>query len=217
MHFLLAMVIVIVLNVNIAFAQEAANPEKVSGSIDIRNDFILPEKGEDLIGQSVNVFWQYKQVGGFLETDYKSKDHAFTIKPSLLLNKGSWYLLGGTSTNNQGSDFAQVGFWYINNFGKFKVLVDARNYFSVSGQSNGYTDNLLRVMYPITDKLSIGTDLAFDHWWNDGHNWYFVGPIVRYQLTERVSIYTRISHEWNVLNTGTETTDRIRVGLTINF
>jgi len=212
--FMVAMVVL--LEVSLVFAQESKT-DKVSGSIDIRNDFIYPEKGESQVGQSVNAFWQYKQISGFLETDFRDNSHTLTIKPSLLFNKGSWYLLGGMAANNQGSDFVQAGIWYVGNLGRFKVLLDARNYFSISSKNNGYTDNLLRVMYPITEKLFIGTELAFDHWWSDSHNWYFIGPRISYQLTEKISAYIRVSHEWNALNTGAETADRIRLGLAITF
>ncbi len=196
----------------------AQGSEKVSTMIDLRNDFIVPEKGENLTGQSVNILWQSKWIGGFLESDYKSKNHAFTIKSSLLFIKGPWYFLGGVSTNSQGSDFVQTGFWYVNNFGQLSVLLDMRNYWSITSKQNDYTDNLLRVMYPITDRASIGADLAYDRWWNvSSHNLYFIGPRLSYQLTKEISIYTRVSHEWDVLGSKTEAVDRIRVGLTFAF
>lgn len=208
---------VVILVANTVMAQEPTT-ERVSTMIDIRNDLIVPEKGESQMAQSVNVLWRYKGFGGFLETDYKSKSHTLTIKPSLLFRLGSWHLLGGLSTNSQGADFAQTGAWFIDSFGNFKVLADLRNFWSISGRGNSYTDNLLRIMYPITSKFSIGADLAYDHWWNEtNHNWYFVGPRISYQLTKGVSIYTRVSREWDALGDKTQTVDRIRLALAFAF
>lgn len=199
------------------FAQETVNPEKVFGSIDIRNDFIFPEKGDDMIGQSVNILFRYKSLGGYLETDYKSKDHSLTLKPAILFCIGQWSLLGGMSTNSKGADFAQTGIWYANSLGKLNFLVDARNYWSITSQSNGYFEIFSRATYPVIEKVSAGVDLDFTHWWGDGHNCYFIGPRISYQLTERISIYARVSREWNVLDAGTETTDRIRLGVAVTF
>ncbi|GEM_PF-2026726 len=217
-----------------ALAQDA-NSEKISGSIDIRiSDFVYPEKGENITGQSLNAFWKYKQYSGLLETSYISESHSFTIKPSIQFSKGPLSALVGLSTNDTGSDFFQVGIWYADSFGKFKVLVDARNYFSITSQENGYIDNFVRVMYPITDKLSAGIDFGYDHWWEGNeHNWYFFGPRAVYQITKDVSIYIRVSREWNVKKVAVETiaesttvttmeretdiTDKIRLGLIIAF
>lgn len=217
---ILVLVVVMLAATGVVFAQETKQEEKVenvSGFIDIRNDFIYPKDGVSQTGQSLNALWQYKWFGGYLETDYKSQSHTLTIKPSLFVNKGPLYFVGGAATDNNGSDFVQAGIWYIDDLGKFKILFDSRNYFSTSGQSNGYIDNFLQVMYPITEKISVGTELCFDHWWNDGHNWYLVGPKISYQLTKNVSVYIRGSYEWNVLETGTETVVQVRTGVMINF
>lgn len=210
-------VMIIFLTANEIFAEEVINHEKVSGSIELRNNLIFPEKGEDLTSQTVNVYLQYKQFSGYLETCYKSQDHSFVFKPSIQYTFGHWSLLLGVSSDNSGSDFVQAGLWYANNFGKFKVLVDARNYFSISGKSDGFTDNTLRVMYSITEKISIGTDLMFDRWWNDSHNWYLFGPRVSYQFNNNISLFIRASRDWDVKNIETTTTDQIRTGLIISF
>jgi hypothetical protein len=199
------------------FAQEA-DSEKVKTFLDFRNDIVSSDKSGGQTIQAGTLWWQYKALGGVLEPELRTKNHYERMKASLLWKFGqSWYILGGATADSQGSDFVQAGVWYVGNLGKFKVLLDARNYFSISGQSNGYTDDLLRIMYPITNKLSVGTDIAFDHWWGDGHNLYFVGPRISYQISKNISIYARVSHEWNVSAAGTEETDRIRVGLAITF
>ena len=209
--------IVLILMASSVLAQEPA-AEKLSVMIDVRSDFILPEKGENITAQSVNIWLQGKRFSGFLETDYKSKSHTLTIKPSFLFKQGPWYFLGGASTDSQGSDFVQAGAWFVDSFGKLNVLADLRNYWSISGKKDGYTDNLLQVMYPITGKLSIGTDLLYDHWWNGpGRNLYLVGPIIAYQLTKEINVYTRVSREWDVLGDKTQTVDRVRLAAMLIF
>lgn len=214
---LLGLLLISLANPKTAKAEEFQAVEKVSGYIDIRNDFVLPKDGDDITAQSVNILLKRGSFGAFLENAYKSNGHIFTMKSSLLLSKGPWSFLVGASTNSKGADFAQMGVWYANGFGKFKVLVDARNYFSISGQSNGYTDNLFRAMYLVGDKLSIGADVAFDHWWNDGHNLYLVGPRINYQFSKEVGVHIRVSHEWNVTCAGTVETDYVRAGLMYTF
>ena len=192
--------------------------EPVSTIIDIRNDLIFPEKGGDQTAQSLKIWLQYGRISGFLESDFKNENHALTIKPSLLFKQGPWYFLGGLSTNSQGSDFVQAGLWHVSRFGQFSVLLDLRNYWSVSGKGNSYTDNLLRVMYPIAGKLSIGGELSYDHWWNErDRNWFFIGPRVSYQLTKEMSVYVRVSREWDAIGSRTESTDRIRTAVQFNF
>lgn len=206
--------LVVFLAITSVFAQDS---EKVSGFVDVRNDIVLPKDEEDITVQSVNIFLKHGRAGVFLESADRSKDHVLTLKPSLLLSKGPWSLLVGAATNSKGADFAQAGAWYINSFGKVNIFADLRNYFSISGQSNGYTDNLFRIMYPITDKISVGAELVFDHWWNDGHNLYLIGPRAIYQFSKTASIYIRVSHEENATCTGTVETNYIRTALMYTF
>ena len=73
-------------------------------------------------------------------------------------------------------------------------------------------------MYPIGKGFSIGTDLVYDHWWEgQAHSWYLVGPRISYKLTNEISLYGRVSHEWDVKDIGTDTGYRVRVGLAMIF
>lgn len=159
--------VVVLLVAGSAFAQES---EKISTFVDVQNTFAFPQKGEDSVGQAVNVLWSYKNVSALLETNYVNKYDSFTIKPSLIFSRGSWSILGGLASNDQGANFAQAGIWYSGKFGRVNAIADVRNYFSTTGQSNGYLDSFFRFMYPLTDKLSIGTDLIADYWWEDGNS-----------------------------------------------
>ena len=75
-------------------ANYASAMEKVSTVVDIRNDFIYPEKGDKQTVQNINVYRQYKQIGGFLESSYKNKNHTLTIKPSTIYKKEAMVLFG---------------------------------------------------------------------------------------------------------------------------
>jgi hypothetical protein len=214
---LLAVMIVVLLTVTPVFAEDEKS-DKVFTYMDFRNDVVNSEKTGGQNIQSAVLWWQAKYLGGVVEPEFRSKNHYERIKSALLWKVSeSWYLLGGISVDSQGSDFVQVGVWRIGKIGPFNSLLDARNYFSTSGQSNGYTDNLFRLMYPFTNKLSVGLDVCYDHWWQDSRNLYFAGPRITYQLTENINLYARFSREWNTFSTGTEYTDRFRVGIVITY
>lgn len=216
---LMLVVVVVFLMVSAALvsAQEPV-AKKVDVLIDLRNDFVASEKSSNKTIQAATVWVQGKLVGGILEPEYCSKTHYEKIKGSLLLKQGSWYFLAGATSDSLGNDFVQAGIWYVGKVGKANVLVDARNYWSTSGRDNGYTDNLLRVMYPIGKGFSVGMDFAYDHWWSSpSHDWYCVGPRISYKVTENISVYARVSRDWNVVSGEAEKTDKIRVGLSLTF
>lgn len=211
---MLVTVVVTLLAVNMASAQD-----KVSTFVDFRNDYIMPEKGDDQYVQAMAIWWQYKSFGTIIETSYADKTHSSCLKPSLLWKVGkSYYMLGGVSTDSNGSKFVQTGVWYINKLGKASVYIDLRNYWIITGRNNGYTDNLFRVMYPVGKGFSVGADLIYDHWWKESsHNWYFVGSRLSYKINAKASVYARVSREWNVRKSGSVTTDKLRLGLTFSF
>lgn len=201
------------------FAQET-NPEKPSTFVDFRNDYMVSQNGSGQYVELLMVWWQYKELGLVFEETYANKVHAICIKPSALWKIGkSLYLLGGLSTDSSGSDFVQTGAWYINNFGKFNVLADMRNYWSITGQNNGYTDNLFRFGYLPSKNFSVGIDAVYDHWWNGpAHDWFLIGPRVGYKITDTIGIYGRVSPEWDIReNNVAKMTMRYRAELTFSF
>ena len=201
------------------FAQET-NSEKASTFVDFRNQYYASQNGSSQYAEALMVWWQYKALGLVFEESYANKAHSICLKPSALLKVGnSLYLLGGLSTDSNGSDFIQTGAWYMNDFGKFNVLVDMRNYWSITSQSNGYTDNLFRLMFPVGKGFSGGIDLAYDHWWSGpSHDWFLIGPRLSYKITDVIGIYGRVSPEWDIRENNTaKMTMQYRIGLNFKF
>lgn len=194
--------------------------DKISTSVDFRNETILKEH-DSYIKNSLNIWVQSTTFGTFIEPEIQSTDADSyeRLKMSLLwkIKQSPFYLLGGTSVDNKGSDFVQFGIWYIDNLGPFRVLLDLRDYVGISNQNNGYTDNTLRAMYPLFEKVSIGADIIYDHWWEEGNDLLLIGPRISLEISDSVSVYIRVSHEWNTLDTGTEQINRIRIGLCYKF
>lgn len=211
---ILVVVAFLLLVVNMVSAQD-----KISTFIDFRNDYVMPENGDDQYVQAMAIWWQYKSAGLIIEESYADKSHSSCLKSALSWKVGkAWYLIGGVSVNSQGLKFVQTGVWYINKLGKASIYIDLRNYLSITDQKNGYTDNLFRIMYPIGKGFSVGTDLIYDHWWSGpSHSWYFIGPRLSYKINVKTSIYARVSREWNVKEASSVTTDKLRVGLTFSF
>jgi hypothetical protein len=203
-----------------AKAEELQVAERVSGYIDIRNDFVYPENGKSVVAQSLNTSWKYKQFSGLLETSYTSATDSFTLKPSVQFYKGPWAVLAGLSANEKGTKFVQAGIWYSNKFWDFvSVAGDFRNYFSTTGRDDGYFDGFVRVMIPtFIEKLSVGVDLDYLHWWNgQSHDLYFAGPRIYYQLTETIGIYARAAYQVDVKGSVETETFCYRIAGVIKF
>lgn len=196
----------------------AGDSDKASTYLDFRQEYKNPQGGAGETGQSIVAWWQYGSIGGLFEGDITNKSHYVDFKPSLLYRKGSFFFLGGFAADSLGSEFIQTGVWYLNTFGKLNVSLDARNYWSITGKDNGYTEEFLRVTHPIAGKIYGGIDMIFDHWWSGkSHSCYFVGPLVGYKFTSTTSLYLRVSREWDVLGGDTRSTDRLRLGLVFYF
>lgn len=213
--FIAILVVVVVIIASVVWAEDS---DRVSTYLDFRQDYKNPQGGASETGQSIVVWLQYGSIGGLFEGDVTNKSHYVDFKPSLLYRKGSFYLLGGFAADSLGSEFIQTGVWYLNTFGKLCVFLDARNYWSITSQDNGYAENFLRLTHPIAGKFYGGIDMIFDHWWSgESHNCYFVGPLIGYEITKEISIYLRVSREWDILGGNTNQTDRAKLGLVFYF
>jgi len=195
---------------------EEAKEEKVSTTIVLKNDFVFRNSGQSFDAQRMSTYWGYKSFGGGFDLSYVRKDGYIQVNPYLTLSKGPWFLVGGFSFDNF-SQYVQFGFWYLNRFGDFDVLVDVRNYFAVGGKAEGYLDNFLEITRPLGERFYAGLDLEYVRWWGCNHDWYFVGPLVGYRITKNVSTFVRISHEWDALGSRTNEANTIRLGLTFKF
>ncbi|MCK4540180.1 hypothetical protein KAU09_03435 [Candidatus Parcubacteria bacterium] len=200
-------------------AELQAEDKKASALIVIKNDFVEPEKAESYHKQSMTIYCHDGNwFGGGLSVTVKPKYDYTEVKPWFTLNKGPLYFLGGLSTDSSGNDYIQGGGWYINKFGKFKVFFDLRNYWNIDGESSDYLDCFLEGEYPLGKKFYVGLDLDYCHYWQDeDHNFYFVGPYVGYKVMDNLSVYLRLSCDWNVVHDNADRTDKARIGLKVTF
>lgn len=211
------MITTLAFGVNVCFAQSNGK-DKITTSLTIKNDFGFPKDGEDYTTQAISAYWHYKWLGGGIDLRANFRNDFLEASPYLTLNYAHWYLLGGCVVDSEGSDFIQVGLWYINTIGKFNVVLDLRNYWPVDGKNlNSYTDDFLEVTYPLSDRFFVGIDLEYAHWWEGpSHDYLSVGPLVGYKISKNVSIFVRPTYDWNFADKTTGTT-RVRVGLSLSF
>jgi len=143
------------------------------------------------------------------------------VKPYLTANKGPFYVLAGLQADSDKTSHVQAGMWYVNRFKKLNVFLDVRHYWAVSNKCQDYLDAWFSISHPVTpisEKLFVGTELEVIHYWGGpAHNWYFVGPLIGYEITKNISIFARLSREWDVCGRQTEKTDRIRLGVKFTF
>jgi len=209
-------IVIVLVMTGICLSQEGE--ERVTSLFVLRNDWVSPKEGKSSVTQLNSGYWHFKSFGGGIDVKSNLQANFLEAQPYLTINSGPWYLLGGFSTNSAGADYIQTGLWYIKSFSKLTVIADLRNYWAVSEKANGYTDNLLEVTYPLTEKFFTGFDFRFDHWWKGkSHDWYLAGPLIGYNLTKSTSIFLRVSREWDVLDSRTSRADRIRIGLKLCF
>ncbi len=197
---------------------EEAKENKVSTLLFLRHEWVKPEQNTNYNSQSLFVFWQYKWFGAGLDTTMRRKSDYLEARPFLAFNKGPWYLVGGFSTNSQDMDFGQAGIWYLNNHGKLFVFADIRNYWSIDGKKTDYLDTFLELLYPVAKKIQVGIDLTYDHWWRgSSHNWYQIGPILRYDFNQNIALHLRPTREWDVMENVKTKADSLRLELRFCF
>lgn len=191
--------------------------DQVSTMVMFKSDVAFPKVGESFDAQGISTYWHKGNFGAGIDVDVIRSLDFTQVKPYVTLNRGPWYLVGGYSTGDAG-EYAQVGFWYINTFGKFNVVFDVRNDFGLDIASPSFLDCFGEVTHPIGDsQFYVGLDAVYDRWWQGDHTWAMVGPLVGYKFTPQISAFVRLTHEWDVLGGETNEANRLRVGLVLNF
>lgn len=216
-------IMVFVFSSSIAYAEES---EKVSGLVVLKEDVVFsPHKDYSI--PCISTFFHYKSIGGGFDLRYYERGRVTEFQPYLTFspNKGKspWYFLGGLSFDSNNTKYFQTGIWYINSFGKLNMLWDVRNWWAFE-KGETYFDPFLQLLYPLPKPFNIderfyaGVELEYNHFWSGPtHNWYFGGPLIGFKITKDISTFVRLSREWDVLKGDTTKTDRIRLGLNINF
>jgi hypothetical protein len=200
---------------------EEQEGDKVSTALAIKGDFVSPHHGEKHFAAQFNGYWHYKWFGTGIDVTDKRHAGWTQVKPYVTANKGPFYVLAGLQADTNKANHLQTGVWYVNRFKKLNVFLDVRQYWAVNDKCRDYIDAWLSVTNPVTpisERLFVGTELEYIHYWSGpSHNWYFIGPLVGFEITKNISIFARLSREWDVCGSKTETTNRVRLGVKFSF
>lgn len=209
-NFITVLLAIFILSISVS-----AEEEKVSTSINLKNDW-SDASGKTVDSQKMFVLWHYKNIGGGMDMAITRRKDYFQVDPFLTFNRGPWYLVGGASVDNF-SQYIQGGFWYMNSIGKTFVFADIRNYFATGGNAKDYIEGFFELKQPIGKRFFMGADLDYVLW-REGNNSYFLfGPIVGVKINKNISVYMRISREWNIIDDKSDGSNRFRLGMTISF
>jgi hypothetical protein len=215
------MTVVLMLALALTVWAEETDNDKVSTTLVFKGDFVKPQSGQAHFASQFNGYWHYKWFGGGIDVTDKRHTGWTQVKPYLTANKGPFYALVGLQADTDKTSHVQTGAWYVNRFKKLNVFLDVRNYWAVSGDCQNYLDAWLSVSHPVTpisEKLYVGTELEAIHYWTGpAHNWFLVGPFIGYDLTKNISIFARLSRDWDVCGGKTATTDGVRMGVRLTF
>ncbi|MFZ2881574.1 MAG: hypothetical protein WA019_00720 [Candidatus Moraniibacteriota bacterium] len=194
--------------------------QEISTLVLMRNDWIKTEDKESVQSQEFLGYWLWeKKIGGGIDVVTTPKSDCITVKAFGTLNlTDSVRFVGGTMTTSYGSDFLYCGVWILQNIGQWRLYLDLREYTEISGKRSDFTDDLIEITYPVTDKLSLGAVGMYDRWWQDNdHNWFFIGPIGYYQLSKSMKVFCRPSLDWERVNDTTIRTAKVRFGVKLAF
>jgi hypothetical protein len=192
--------------------------KEVSTLAILKNDLIIPKEGKNIEVNSLFTYWNLGSWGVGSEFTVKPGKDYLEAKPIITLNKGSWSLVAGLSTNSLGADYAQGGAWYIKKHFGLNTFADVRYYGAISEKAISYFDGFFEATAPLSGRFDAGINAVYDYWPDSGSDWYLVGPVVYCKLSKSVKVLGRVSREWNAAN-GAETTyaDRFRLALKLNF
>lgn len=191
--------------------------DNISSVIVFKNNYFFLDKGEKISTQDINLYLSNDKIGGGVDVSMVRKNDFFKIEPFLTLNFKPWYFLGGFSVYSDGTRYVQAGFWYIKAFKEVSVCLDVRNFFRVDGKNSSYFDPFLNLTYPVGKKFYIGADVEYTHFWETPGDYYMLGPLIGYNISDDISLYVRFSQEWNLVNGVCDRSQRIRLGLKFSF
>lgn len=198
------------------YVSSAWAADKVSGSVVYRANYISPENGDGLFAHDLNAYMNLGKIGLGLDTLTLSERDYLRLRPYATIKANDRIkFVGGLSTDSNGADHMDVGVWYADRFGRFTFFADPRLFFSVSDEANDFFDLFVESLYQVNDKLSVGVNVCYDHWWESGSDWMLVGPVAYWKLTDSVTIFTRIGREMDFRG-GSESTD-FRLALKLSF
>lgn len=186
----------------------------------IRNDWVKTEDKDSVQSQEFFGYWLWeKKIGGGIDVVTTPETDCVTVKPFATLKVTSaLHLIGGALTTSYGSDYLHGGIWIFQSIGQWRIFLDLREYVEISGKRSDYVDAFTEIIYPVSDKLSLGVVGMYDHWWqDDNHDWFFIGPVSYYHLSKSLTVFCRPSLDWEKTKQDTIRTAKLRFGVKLAF
>ncbi len=183
----------------LAFAvcwSEAKAEEGISTAISFSNNWTDKSYYDELC-----MYWGGDGKALGVDVKVNPADDYLAVKPYLTIKLWSdrpFDLLLGLTTDSNGADYVQAGFWYSHTFGKVNALLDARNYGGLAGETADYMEDFVRLSRAVHEKspLAIGLDLDYIRWWQSADNAYLLGPFMSYKVSSTFSLFLRGSRLW---------------------
>lgn len=218
MIMLVAAIVVLCCGAEIVRGEESGSQKNVSGFLTLKNNWVNPQKGEDVFFQTACVFVQTTSplgIGG--DFTYQPDGDYVEYAPYLTLNSGPHYAIVGLSANSLGGDYVQAGYWHINKYGKVKVVADLRAYLETNSKSKTFLDNYLEVGYPMGASISASLAMEDIYKFDGAANTFQAGPIIYYKVSKSVVVFGRYLHAWSKSDAGKSQAEKFRLGIQYPF
>jgi hypothetical protein len=204
----ISIVILFCLMSGMAFAEDMELPQDhktVSVLMLLKQNWIMPEHGDAFFSEGITLYGHHRSnIGLGMDIDLTPKADYHRYRAYLTYNSGPWFALAGISTDSNGSEYAQAGFWYSKKHGLWEIFIDQRLYMATDGKSVTYSDLYVEAVYPVVKDVKLGLNACYDHGFAGKakkFDWWFVGPVVYFDnlLGNGLTPYFRIGYESNVL------------------
>lgn len=195
----------------------AGEEKNIATMVNLNTDFDNPEKGDSYTKYGMFTYWHKDWLGGGVDITVNPKSEKTTVKPIVTINNGPYYLIAGLSTTSSGNDYFQAGVWYINSFGKLNICLDVRNYFDIKDGGTDFADNYFEATYGLSENISAGLVVIYDHWWASDNDFLKIGPIAYYKINENAKVYIRATTESFWSDAGKSDASEIRLGVKFFF
>jgi hypothetical protein len=201
-----------------AKCEEPVELKGTTGSVQLKNNWVVKDKGDGFFFQTLAMFLQTPTpvgIGG--DFTYQPKGDYVEYAPYLTLNRGPHYALLGMSTNNLKGNFVQAGYWHIGTYAKFNLVADLRAYVGTNANSKSFLDNYFEANYPVTSSVNLGL-VADDNFSLEGRgNKIFVGPIGYWKVAKSVTLFGRYLHGWSDYAGVKSQSEMFRAGINYSF
>ncbi len=198
-----------------AFASEQTD---LTGAITYKGDLVQPADATSRAEHRVEFYTRYKEtVGAGVDTIIAPKSSYSLFRPYITATSGKLSAIAGYAADSKKTEHIFGGIWFTPSIGKFNIFLDMRNYIALNDSAFSYQDNFIEVAYPVTEKVTVGVNAIYDHYWNKKLDCLLVGPVAYFAVTKQVKLFARYSKEWAFSDQSTESADRFRLGVRFLF